>query len=73
MDPIKTDEYQYLAAIIDWYTHYRGMDSHRLALKLAKEKTSLMWSCDHVKSVEVFADYLTKNIDKLLRGAEHEA
>lgn len=73
MDPSKTDEYQYLAAILDWYTYYRRMDCHKLALKLAKEKVALMMSCDRVKSVEVFADYLTKNIDKLLRGAEHEA
>lgn len=72
MDPIKTTEYQYLVSIVDWYTHYRRMDSHRLALKLAKEKAASMWSCDYVKPVEVFADYLTKNIDNLLRGAEHE-
>ena len=72
MDPIKTTDYQYLVSILDWYTHYRGMDSHRLALKLAKEKTAAVWSCDNVKQAEVNADYLTGNIDKLLRGAEHE-
>ena len=74
MNPIKTHEYQYLGGIIDWYLHYRGMDSHSLALKLAKEKTAEMWYCEHLKAVEVLADYLTKNIDRLLRRSKkHEA
>ena len=73
MDPIKTTDYQYLVSILDWYPHFRRMDSHKLPLKLAKQKAASMWSCDHVKQVEFTADYITKEINKLLRGDEHEA
>lgn len=73
MDPVKTTEFQYLFSILDWYAHYRRMDAHKLAIKLAKEKAASMWSCDHVKDVEFNAEYLTGNIDKLLRGVEYEA
>lgn len=73
MDPIKTTEAMYLSSILDWYTHFRHMYSHKLSLKLAKEKAASMWSCENMKWAEVAAEYLTKNIDKLLRGADHEA
>ena len=73
MDPIKTTDYQYLVSILDWYAHYRRMDSHKLSLKLAKEKAASMWSCDNVKQVIVTAEYIITNIDKLLRGVEDEA
>lgn len=73
MDPIKTTAANYLFSILDWYTHYRHMDSHELSLKRAKEKAASMWSCSIRESVEGIADYLTMKIDDLVGGVENEA
>lgn len=72
MNPIKTTAYQYLVSILDWYPYFRRMDSHKLSLKLAKEKAASMWSCDNSHLVEIVAEDITKSIDELLRGVEHE-
>lgn len=73
MDPEKTTDFMYLFTIIEWYAHYRGIDTHKHSLWMAKEKAASMWSSDNMRGVEVSAEYLTKQIDKLLRGVEHEA
>ena len=73
MAAIETTKDQYLYSIIDWYTHFRHREGHKLSVKLAKEKAQSMWSCDNSRSVDIVADDLMKCIDELLRGVEHEA
>ena len=72
MGPEKTTDFMYLFTIIEWYAHYRGIDSHKFAFKLAKEKSASMWSSDNMRGVEVAAEYLTKEINKLLRGVDND-
>lgn len=72
MAAIETTRDQYLYSIIDWYTHYRHIDGHRLSMKLAKEKAASMWSCANSHSVEIVADDIMKSIDELLRGVDHD-
>lgn len=71
-EPIETTKDQYLYSVIDWYTHFRKMEGHRLSVKLAKEKAASMWSCDNSRLVDVVAEDLMKSIDELLRGVDND-
>ncbi len=73
MTPIETSRETYLFSIVDWYTHFRRMESHKTSLRLAKEKAASMWICDNKLSTERIAEELIEKINKLLRGDEHEA
>lgn len=72
MAAIETTKDQYLYSMIDWYTHFRKMEGHRLSVKLAKEKAASMWSCDNSRLVDIVAEDLMKSIDKLLRGVDND-
>ena len=72
MAAIETTKDQYLYSVIDWYTHYRHREGHRLSVKLAKEKAASMWSCPNIRRVDIVAEDLMKSIDELVRGVDHD-